>query len=168
MKIGSDLVLLLANATSGWTPVTRWFGFRRGLLNAAGLSIAKSARICARSQFDNNYVFVGEQSWIGAGGRFIAGSSSCISIGARCDIGPEVMMVAGSHELGPTAQRAGPGISDPIVVEDGAWIGARSTILGGVTIGRGAVVAAGAVVINDVPANTLVGGVPARVLRELP
>ena len=49
----------------------------------------------------------------------------------------------------------------------GTWIGARSTILGGVTLGEGSIVAAGAVVSRSVPPNTIVGGVPASVIREL-
>lgn len=55
----------------------------------------------------------------------------------------------------------------PIRIEADCWIGARATILPGVTIGRGATVAAGAVVIKDVEAETLVGGVPARFIRIL-
>ena len=57
--------------------------------------------------------------------------------------------------------------SKPIVIGDGCWIGANATILGGVTIGDGAVVAAGAVVTKDVESHTIVGGVPARVIRKL-
>ena len=56
----------------------------------------------------------------------------------------------------------------PIVIEDGAWIGAGAIILPGVTIGRGAVVSAGAVVSKDVAANTLVAGNPATLVTELP
>jgi maltose O-acetyltransferase len=59
-------------------------------------------------------------------------------------------------------------VARPVSIEDGAWIAARVTILPGVTIGRGTVVAAGAVVTRDVPPNTLAAGVPARVKRELP
>jgi acetyltransferase-like isoleucine patch superfamily enzyme len=55
----------------------------------------------------------------------------------------------------------------PIVIEDDVWIGAKSTILKGVRIGRGAVIAAASVVTKDVPAFTLVGGNPARILRKL-
>lgn len=56
----------------------------------------------------------------------------------------------------------------PVVIEDDAWIGAKATILKGVTIGRGAIVAAGSVVVADVAPFTMVAGVPARVIRELP
>ena len=55
----------------------------------------------------------------------------------------------------------------PVVIGDGCWIGANATILGGVTIGDGAVVAAGAVVTKDVEPNTVVGGVPAKVIKHL-
>ena len=55
----------------------------------------------------------------------------------------------------------------PVVIEDDAWIGTKSTILKGVRIGRGAIVAAGSVVTRDVPAFTLVGGNPAREIRQL-
>lgn len=57
-------------------------------------------------------------------------------------------------------------ISAPIVIEDHVWIGLNATILKGVRIGSGAVVAAGAVVTSDVPSNTLVGGVPGRVIKQ--
>jgi acetyltransferase-like isoleucine patch superfamily enzyme len=55
----------------------------------------------------------------------------------------------------------------PVVIEDGAWICIGATILPGVTIGKNAVVAAGAVVSRDVPANTVVGGIPARPIKRL-
>jgi acetyltransferase-like isoleucine patch superfamily enzyme len=55
----------------------------------------------------------------------------------------------------------------PIAVQDGAWIGAGAIVTQGVTIGLGSIVAAGAVVVKDVPAMTIVGGVPARQIRKI-
>ena len=55
----------------------------------------------------------------------------------------------------------------PVVIEDGAWICIGATILPGVTVGKNAVVAAGAVVSRDVPADTMVGGIPARHIKRL-
>ena len=58
-------------------------------------------------------------------------------------------------------------LTKPIVIRRNAWIGANATILAGVTIGENAIVAAGAVVSKDVPDNTIVGGVPAKVIRTI-
>lgn len=91
-----------------------------------------------------------------------------IVIGDRVRVAQEVMIVTSTHEIGPGWCRAADHFTKPVIVGAGAWLGARCTILPGVTVGAGAVVAAGAVVHRDVPPNTLVGGVPARVLRELP
>jgi len=78
-------------------------------------------------------------------------------------IGPKVNLITENHPLDPVYRRAL--ITKPIVVKRKAWIGAAATILPGVTIGENAVVAAGAVVTTDVPANAIVGGVPAKVIR---
>ncbi|MFF2390805.1 acyltransferase [Agromyces sp. NPDC058104] len=89
------------------------------------------------------------------------------SIGDRVNIGPFVRLITDTHDIGPHRKRAGAGRNDPITIGDGTWIGAGALIVGGVTIGAGAVIAAGAVVTSDVPADALVGGVPARVIRML-
>lgn len=90
-----------------------------------------------------------------------------VTIGSRVYIGHHAVLITTNHAIGSSWCRCGEWRSAPIVIEDGVWIGANVTILPGVTIGRGAVVAAGAVVTKDVAPNTLVGGVPARVLRTL-
>ncbi|RAX43840.1 hypothetical protein DQ354_18685 [Arthrobacter sp. AQ5-06] len=82
-------------------------------------------------------------------------------------IGPFVRLVTDSHELGPSAKRGGANKWPPIVIGDGTWIGASVTVLGGVTIGKGCVIAAGAVVVHDIPDNSLAGGVPAKVIKKL-
>ena len=80
-------------------------------------------------------------------------------------IGPKVSLITESHPLSPAERRAL--IVKPIVIKRNAWIGAGATILPGVTVGENAVVAAGAVVNKDVPANTAVAGVPAKVIKAL-
>ncbi|MFT3925214.1 MAG: acyltransferase [Myxococcales bacterium] len=91
-----------------------------------------------------------------------------VRIGDRVNIGHDCLFVTVDHEIDSEWRRAGSPTQKAVVIEDGAWIASRVTLLPGVTIGRGAVVAAGAIVASDVAANTLVGGVPARLIRELP
>ena len=90
-----------------------------------------------------------------------------VTIGDRVNIGPFARLITDTHEIGSARRRAGKSIFPPIVVEDGAWIGAGATVLGGVTVGSGSIVAAGAVVTKDVPRNSVVAGIPARVVKSL-
>ena len=92
-----------------------------------------------------------------------------ITIGDRVYTAPLVQMLAVNHVYDdPARPMIEQGITaEGIVVEDDAWIGAGAIITDGVTVGRGAVVAAGAVVTADVPPHTVVGGVPARVLKAI-
>lgn len=85
-----------------------------------------------------------------------------IKIGNNVAFGPDVVLRDSDNH---SVKGAGPS-SAPIVIGDGAWIGQRAMILKGVTIGEGAVVAAGAVVTRDVPPRCIVGGVPAKIIRE--
>ena len=84
-----------------------------------------------------------------------------ISIGNGCAISHDfTVMDSNAHELNGSRD------ASPVVIGDHVWIGTRVTVLPGVSIGDGAVVAAGALVVNDVPAGSLVGGVPARILKD--
>lgn len=80
-------------------------------------------------------------------------------------IGPKVNLITENHPLDPGDRKSL--ICKPITVKRNAWIGAAATILPGVTIGENSIVAAGAVVSKNVPANTIAGGVPAKLLRNL-
>ncbi|MDR7210302.1 sugar O-acetyltransferase [Flavobacterium piscis] len=80
-------------------------------------------------------------------------------------IGPKVNLITTNHPLNPNERRAT--ISNPIIIKKGAWIGVGATILPGVTIGINSIVAAGAVVSKDVPDNVIVGGIPAKILKNL-
>lgn len=88
-----------------------------------------------------------------------------IEIGDGVLIGHGVVLATLNHDLDPAKrQQLHPG---KIVIGNGVWIGANATITSGVTIGDNAVVAAGAVVNKDVPSNTVVGGVPARIIKRI-
>ena len=88
-----------------------------------------------------------------------------VTLGDGCQIGHNVVFATLNHELPP--ERRGVTRPAPIVLGKKVWVGSNATILQGVTIGDNAVVAAGAVVTKDVPANTIVGGVPARVIKRI-
>jgi acetyltransferase-like isoleucine patch superfamily enzyme len=87
-----------------------------------------------------------------------------IDIADEVMIGPNVSIITSGHPLEPS-QRRSVTTGKPIVIERNVWIAAGATIIDGVTIGANSVVAAGSVVTKDVPANTLAGGNPARVIR---
>jgi carbonic anhydrase/acetyltransferase-like protein (isoleucine patch superfamily) len=137
----------------------------------------------------SNVTLSGEQSWMAGG----PGTRAVLSIGDNSYLGHGVQVVSGSevrigrhvlvanrvtlngydgHPLDPLARARGepPGEGGnlPIVLNDYCWIGNDATVLKGVSIGRGAVVASGAMVTQDVPDLALVGGIPARVIRILP
>lgn len=89
-----------------------------------------------------------------------------LDIGDDVMIGPNVSITTSGHPLAPSQRRAAV-VAKPIVIGRNVWIGAGATIIGGVTIGENAVIAAGSVVTKDVPADTLVGGNPAKVIRSI-
>ncbi|KAF0094348.1 MAG: nodulation protein L [Puniceicoccaceae bacterium 5H] len=88
-----------------------------------------------------------------------------ITIEDDVKIGPRVNVITEAHPVDPT-QRKTLQVA-PVIIRRNAWIGANVTLLPGVTVGENAVVAAGAVVTRDVSPNTMVGGVPAKMLKEL-
>ncbi|MBL8910330.1 MAG: acyltransferase [Archangium sp.] len=93
------------------------------------------------------------------------GCTESIRVGARCRLGPYVMIVdTAFHELLDRSKRPP---SQPVVIEDDVWIGAKASIMPGVRIGRGSVVGTAAVVTKDVPPFSVVAGVPAKVVKTL-
>lgn len=88
-----------------------------------------------------------------------------VTIGDDCLIGHAVVFATLNHGIAP-AERYSMNPA-PIVLGRNVWIGSNSTILQGVTIGDNAIIAAGSVVTRDVPANTIVGGVPAKPIRSI-
>ncbi len=94
---------------------------------------------------------------------FTAMSVGGIWLGDRVQIGPHVTIVTDNHDFSNRSVL----ICKPVKIGSGVWIGANVTILPGVTVGENAVIAAGAVVTRDVPANSIAGGNPAKVIRML-
>ncbi len=90
-----------------------------------------------------------------------------VHIGQHVMIGPSVQIYTAAHDLKAESRIQGWEVAKAIVIEENVWIGGGAILLPGVRIGRNAVVGAGAVVSRDVPANTVVVGNPARVIREI-
>ena len=90
-----------------------------------------------------------------------------VYIGNNVMIGPNTLITTVGHPLSPKGRRQYHAFAQPVRIGNDVWIGGNVTILPGVTIGNNVVVAAGAVVTKDVPDNTLVGGVPARKIKEI-
>ena len=108
-------------------------------------------------------ISMGKNVTVNSGCRFQ--DQGGIKIGNGVLIGHNVVMATINHDENPL-KRASMTFK-PIVVEDNVWIGSQSTILQGVTIGYGSIVAAGAVVTKDVPPMTIVGGVPAKFIKKI-
>lgn len=134
------------------------------LLRASGLRTERSI-IEAGGYYGGTSISIGRGSYINRG-TFIDASAP-VRIGAGVSFGMNVLIITGSHDLGSAGKRAGDLRALPVIIGDGAWIGAGSTVLPGVTVGAGAVVGAGSVVTKDVAPNRIVAGNPARVMREL-
>lgn len=108
-------------------------------------------------------IHIGKNVFINTGCKFQDQGGIFIEDGAL--IGHNVVLATLNHAKSPKDR--GTMIPAPIHIGKSVWIGANVTILPGVTVGDGAIVAAGAVVTRDVPENTIVGGVPAKVMRHL-
>ena len=108
-------------------------------------------------------LFIGKNVFINSGCK--VQDQGGIEIGDGTLIGHNVVLATLNHALAP--ERRGDLIPRPIRIGKNVWIGSNAVILPGVTIGDGAVIAAGAAVTKDVPENSVVGGVPARVLRTI-
>jgi maltose O-acetyltransferase len=127
-------------------------------LRGAGLRIGKTSHFWGWPQLvgDHQLMSVGEHC--GFNVRCYFELEAPITFGDHVSVGHEVMFLTKTFDAREPSCRATAATPQPIVVGDGAWIGARATILPGVTIGAGAVISAAAVVSSDVPPHTLLSG----------
>lgn len=162
--------LAIAQTVNAILPWYVGLRLRVRLLRFAGVRIGRGTTIwgkilIAGSVNPTRNLTIGEHCRINGGCRFDV--SAPIQLGDNVTLGHDVLLLTGGHVIGPPGRRAADLTCDPIVVGAGAWLGARVTVLPGLTIGEGAVVAAGAVVTRDVAPHTVVAGVPARHLNDL-
>lgn len=140
---------------------------RPAILRLAGFSIGPGTIIFDTPEIVGRKIYsqllIGESCKISLGCIFDL--SAKIIINDHVNIGPQTMIITGSHAIGNSANRLGDIYAADVEIGQGVWIGARCTILPGVKIGDGAVIAAGALIKEDVPSNSIVGGVPAKVIR---
>ena len=134
----------------------------RHLFQSAGRNI----NIERGAQFESGWcIQIGDNSGIGINCR-VPGN---LKIGRDVMMGPEVLILDQDHrfdDLETPMMFQGYNDSEPVVIEDDVWIGARVIVLPGITIGKGAIVGAGAVVTKNIPSYAICGGNPARVIRS--
>jgi putative colanic acid biosynthesis acetyltransferase WcaF len=144
---------------SGWFPFMRP---KRSLLRLFGARIGRGLVIKPRVWIKYPWrLVVGDHCWIGQG-AWIENLAD-VRIGNHVCVSQQVYVCTGSHDY---RTRTFDLIARPVEVGDGAWLGARALVLGGVTIRANAVVAAGSVVTKEVPAAAIVAGQPARVIAQ--
>ena len=141
-------------------------GLRMRLYQQAGIQFE---RVDSGVIMLNTQVYTPEQIKFGANsivGRYcLLDARGGLEIGQNVNISSYSFLLTAKHD---TASPSFEGLAAPIKIDNRVWIGTRATVLAGVTIGEGAVVAAGAVVTRDVPAFTIVGGIPARPMGQRP
>ena len=90
-----------------------------------------------------------------------------IKIGDNCMFGPNVQLYTATHPINPIERNSGYEYGKPITIGNNVWIGGGAIVYPGVSIGDNSIIAAGAVIVKDVPNNVIVGGNPAKVIKEI-
>lgn len=135
---------------------------RRFFYRLSGIKIGKGSTIHMGARFYNpRNIVVGEDTIIGE--RVVLDGRAKLVIGNHVDIASEVMIYNSEHDVNDENFKA---VVQSVIIEDYVFIGPRAIVLPGVKIGKGAIVAAGAVVTKDVPPFAIVGGVPAKIIGE--
>ena len=140
---------------SGWFPM---MGPKRAILRLFGAKVGRGLVIKPRVWIKYPWrLVVGDHCWIGQGAWI--DNLADVRLGSHVCVSQQVYICTGSHDH---QSRTFDLIAKPVEVGDGVWLAARALVLGGIAIGINAVVAAGSVVVKDVPSATIVAGQPAR------
>lgn len=135
---------------------------RRFFYRLAGIKVGKGSTIHTGARFyDPRNISIGDDSIIGEG--VVLDGRDKLIIGNHVDIASDVMIYNSEHDVNNESFSAK---NSPVTIEDYVFIGPRVIILAGVTIGRGTVIGAGAVVTKDIPPYAIAGGVPAKIIGE--
>ncbi len=135
-------------------------------MRALGFSISPKATIWAGANLRSKKVNIGHGVFINVG--FYHDGYDQLEIEDNVRIGPFVRVLTATHDIGPSLQRGRiEVVGKPVCIKDGCWIGSGVTILPGVTIGRGCVIAANSVLFEDTEADGMYAGNPARRVRDL-
>lgn len=151
-----------------WLPKSRRFPLGRklrgGVARLMGCKLGSNINIEHGAEFDSRLI-VGDNSSVGI-------DSECfgpVAIGCDVMMGPECVIITRNHRhdrVDVPMIRQGYDDYRPVVIEDDVWIGRRVTVLPGVTVGAHSIISAGAVVTKDVEPYSVVGGVPARLIKK--
>jgi len=158
-KIRSHLGAAFYNMAVTFIP---FHAVRQTFLRIVGMKIGqRSALFRGTLVIRPDQIKIGENCIIGF--NCFLGGEGKLEIGCNVNISSYCVLLGGYHDMDDPTFRS---IMNPVIIEDYAWLATRVTVAGGVRIGRGAVVLAGAVVTRDVPPYHVVGGVPARKIKE--
>ena len=137
------------------------------MLRLSGVKCDPTARIVASAKIIYLNVTIGHDTFIGHQVLISGSDKHNIYIGKNVDIAPRVCILSGSHVIDMIGSHsAGEGSGGDVIIEDGVWVGANSTILPGVTIGEKAIIGAGSLVNKDIPPYCIAVGNPCKPIKK--
>lgn len=156
-------VLFLTNWLPDNTPFLRFRGSLASFfLGECGQGLELGRNI---TFYNPSKISIGNNVYIAFGCWFMAGES--ITIGDEVIFGPYCVVVSSNHKRHKGSFRFGGTSYQPIHIQSGCWISSHSVITAGTSIGKGSLVAAGAIVRGIIPSDVLAGGIPAKVTKEI-
>lgn len=140
------------------------FEVKRRLLNGIGYSLGEGTKVVG-PVYSPGKLKTGNHCWLGR--NLTIHGNGAVEIGDNCNIAPDVTFLTGGHILESQESEADECLIPSISVEEGCWIGTGVILCQNVTIAKGSMVIPNSCVMKNLPENTLVGGVPARIMKKL-
>jgi maltose O-acetyltransferase len=162
----NTIFLQIVNKLISILPLTRCYVIKSYLLKLSGVDCSPSCRIVSSAKIIVLNLEVGKNTFIGHQVLITGDNNFKIKIGDNVDIAPRVCILSGSHDIDMLGTNsAGKGSGGDVLIDDGVWIGANSTIMPGVKIGKKAVIGAGSIVNKDIPPYCVAVGNPCRPIK---